>query len=481
MLNNQTTNMTALHKVEPSPPGHDDVLKVILSKVKRVDFSDHVGGDTKPSNPQYHVICINELFKQVPDKFGLAWDNQAIVYNGCFWQSVEKKEMENFLFNCAVKMGVPWLAQSHYKQKDALLKQFASASPAPKTNNQIMINLINGTLLFSPEPELKPFNKHDYLRYQLNFEYDTSQTAPVFQKYLDRCLPDKSAQMLLAEYLGYLFIPHADLKLEKALILYGSGANGKSVMFDIVNALLGRQNVANYSLESLCDDKGYHRAGIENKLLNFCTEISGKRIESSFFKAMVSGEPVEARLPYQEPVLIERYAKMMFNTNELPATTDMTEGFFRRFLIIPFDVVIPPTERDSTLAQKIIANELSGVLNWIIDGLNRLLSNRRFTECEAVRKAVKQYRHDADTVLSFLDDGGIKPGAVELKGSTLYLEYKNHCQDCGRPALGRSKFFIRLVHSGFERTEKRKQAHFGIDKIIDPANPVGFDPEELPY
>jgi putative DNA primase/helicase len=96
--------------------------------------------------------------------------------------------------------------------------------------------------------------------------------------------------LVLAEYLGYVFVKHGSrsLKEEKALILYGTGANGKSVFFEIVSALLGDQNTCNYSLQSLTDSSGYYRAKLANKLVNYGSEING-RLESSLFKQMVSG------------------------------------------------------------------------------------------------------------------------------------------------------------------------------------------------
>ena len=80
-------------------------------------------------------------------------------------------------------------------------------------------------------------------------------------------------------------------------MLYGGGANGKSVFFEIVNALLGAENIICHSLQDLTDGSGYYRAQLANKLVNYASEINGK-LESSIFKQLVSGEPVSARLPY---------------------------------------------------------------------------------------------------------------------------------------------------------------------------------------
>ena len=138
--------------------------------------------------------------------------------------------------------------------------------------------------------------------------------------------------------------------------VYGLGANGKSVIHDIVRALIGPENISSYSLQSLTNNTGYQRAEIANKLVNYASEIN-TNLEATYFKALVSGEPIEARIIYGRPFIIENYAKFIFNCNELPFAPEHTLAFFRRFLIIPFEVTIPPERQDKDLANKIINNE----------------------------------------------------------------------------------------------------------------------------
>src|SRR5690554_8092599 len=126
---------------------------------------------------------------------------------------------------------------------------------------------------------------------------------------------------------------------------------------------------------------------VANKLVNYASEINGK-LEASIFKQLVSGEPVDARLPYGEPFTLTNYAKLIFNCNELPKVVENSHSFFRRFLILTFGVTIPEEEQDSQLAHKIIESELPGVLNWVLGGLDRLLRQRRFTKSDAVNKAL---------------------------------------------------------------------------------------------
>lgn len=233
-------------------------------------------------------------------------------------------------------------------------------------------------------------------------------------------------------------------------MLYGGGANGKSVFFEIVNALLGTENVICHSLQDLTDGSGYYRAQLANKLVNYASEINGK-LESSIFKQLVSGEPVSARLPYGKPFHLTQYARLIFNCNELPRGNEFTDAYFRRFLIVPFDVTIPPEEQIKDLHSQIIENELAGVFNWVLRGLARLLKQNGFTECIAARRAVEDYRLQSDSLRQFLNDERYKSDVnVKTKIVDLYIEYKYYCQENGFYHLTKPNFIKRLKSYGIQ-------------------------------
>ena len=109
----------------------------------------------------------------------------------------------------------------------------------------------------------------------------------MFMKYLDRVLLDEDAQKVLAEYIGWIFTP---LKLEKCLFLYGSGKNGKSVFVDIVEALLGKENISHESLSDMCGENGDRsRANLSGKLLNTCSDVA----PNAFSGDILNVSPVE--------------------------------------------------------------------------------------------------------------------------------------------------------------------------------------------
>ena len=438
---------------------HAEILNQLIEQFEPLDFeamaNPHNAENFKLSNKHYTVLSIENVLQIAENnRWGLCKNHDFIyLFNGTYWDELNKETFQKFLGKAAEKIGVPTFSARYYKFRKELYEQFlgtAYLEPKPPLANRVLINLQNGTFEVSPKgTQLRPFDRSDFLTYQLPFEYNPQAKAPLFEAYLNKVLPDKERQKVLAEYLGFVFIKHGSnrLKEEKALILYGTGANGKSVFFEIVSALLGAENTSNYSLQSLTNDNGYFRAKLANKLVNYASEINGK-LESAIFKQLVSGEPVEARLPYGEPFTLKQYAKLIFNCNELPKDVEHTNAYFRRFLIIPFDVTIPPQEQDKQLHTKIIEKELSGVFNWVLDGLNRLLEQKRFTDCEAVKQAVEQYKSQSDSVKMFIDENNYQNSPTDYRLiKELYTEYRGYCIEDGFKPVNKSNFIKRL--SGF--------------------------------
>lgn len=431
---------------------HMSVLNALLTELTPIDFREKGKLDSSETITRKHYIIIsNEAILEIAqkNKWSLCMsDGFVYVYNGAYWKQMTKEVLLHFLGKASLLLSVDEFEAKHYRFRLELYNQFLSTAYLPrpvKKGNEVLINLQNGTFVITPEiQQLREFDRNDFITHQLDFAYDVDAKADKFQRYLDRVLPDKSLQMILAEFVGYVFVKQRTLKLEKALILFGNGANGKSLFFELIIAMLGPNNVSNYSLHSLTNENGYFRARLSDKLLNYASEISPK-MDSTFFKQLVSGEPIEARLPYKEPFLISDYAKLIFNTNILPREIENNEAFYRRFTLIPFSVTIPEEERDPTLSQQIIEEELAGVFNWVLSGLERLLINKHLTHSDVVDKSIQEYRQQSDTVYMFLDEENYTQDIHKEKPlADLYNLYKEYCIVCGYKGCSRKTFGERL-------------------------------------
>lgn len=455
------------------------VLKRLLEKIEVIDFAHvaSIGMVTEvrrklngPSNLKNRDQLNEELNNYMPDdegkyviiirylifvaennNCGLAVRNSVFyVYDENYWKEYSQDIITGFLESAAQKSGLDWIKVQKASVKDKLLKQFISTANFEKDDisKETKINLRNGTLIITNEdlvPRLKKPNPEDFCTYVLDFDYDPAAKAPLFKRFLDRVLPDQLCQHILFEFIGSIF---TGMKLEKALFLTGPGGNGKSVVFEVIRALLGDANVSYHTMDDLCDSKSYHRADLGQKLLNYQPEIKSIK-DMDMFKKLVTGEPVDARSPYGPVVTIKNYCKFMYNANNLP-NVEQTTAFFRRIAILPFTQTISDEEKDIDLHNKIIKTELGGVLNLVLEGLSRLISQGDFTKSPISDEQLKNYKKESDPVQLFLADEGWVISLEKIPLKALYQQFRDYCMESGYYAISNIKFTKRLESLNFK-------------------------------
>ena len=422
-----------------------DVLDAFVKRVTEVQFPKPLDGKIK--NRDYYITSIEYLFRIAKE---YSWDigirnETPHIFTGEFWQHVELRTFRYFLQAVGIRQGIPHKIIKDHKFVDLLMKQFASEArfPVLSANDTPKINLRNGTLHFTPSGvELKPFDKLDGLNYQLPYPFDPSATAPHCSKFLDHVLPNSAEQKLIFQYVGYVFLP--GLNLEKILFLIGDGSNGKSVLLNIIRALVGAEQCCSFSLEEITKSD-YHRAVLGNYILNVSTENSA-RMATEFFKKIASREPLQARHPYGRPFHVSEYATSIFAMNARPRDVEPTGAFFRRFLIVPFDVLIPENEQDPDLAKKIIDEEMSGVLNYVVEGVRTLLAEGDFDIPKSVQDVVEDFRRESDSIFNFIHKG-YQPSKIEsIPLKEMHDLYKIQYPD----GVGKKVFSARLRDLKYE-------------------------------
>lgn len=340
----------------------------------------------------YHEICYG--IYQAALKTGYPFvsiNEEMFLFTGKYLESIDNHTIKMFLKAVYGKLCNDPIAASKKETINGLFSQLPYTAMAFDVKQATdKINFRNGTLNLQTMGLVKHDWK-DYFRYMLPYDYDPVADCPAFKKYLDEVMPEQEAQDVLAEYIGWLFLPF--LKLEKILFLYGSGCNGKSVFVEIVEALVGKDNVSHESLSDLCGEYGANsRANLAGKLLNTCSDVAPNAFAGDLFKRLASQESISMKTLYKDVVTTDDYAKMIFCLNELPKTNDISNGFYRRFLVAPFNVQIPKSKIDPELSRKIIAQELPGIMNWVLEGRKRLVANKNFTESPVMNEALEEYR-----------------------------------------------------------------------------------------
>jgi putative DNA primase/helicase len=300
------------------------------------------------------------------------------------------------------------------------------------------------------------------LFYVLPYELNPKAKSPMFDKYLQTVLPNKKYQDVIFKYVASCF---SDVKLEKMLCLYGAGANGKSVLLDIIKGVLGSTNCSFVQIDSLATEgqRGQNsRTLLHNKLINISYEAKFNRIDFSIFKMLASREPVEARYMYGNPFFMENYARIIYSVNSLPTHLESTAGMFRRLLIVPFEATIAVKDQDKRLAQHIVAEEAPGVLNYILDAMKSFNKTEDIGVPEELTKIVEDLETETDNVKLWLGEAGYrvdnKTPHVKLPNlKDVYFEYKDYCEEAGvTGVLGRTTFIRRLNRFGINTVKAGK-------------------------
>jgi len=139
---------------------------------------------------------------------------------------------------------------------------------------------------------------------------------------------------LLFEIIGYTLYPSHGL--HKAFMLVGDGRNGKSTFLKLIHRILGDENVVGVSLQDLCMNR-FSQALLYHKLANIYADIPSRPLEyTGYFKMLTGEDLISADRKFKERVTFRSYAKLLFSANELPEVSDMTDAFWRRWIIVEF-------------------------------------------------------------------------------------------------------------------------------------------------
>lgn len=304
-----------------------------------------------------------------------------------------------------------------------------------------LINLQNGMYNWI-EGKLLPHNPEYLSIIRIPVEYNPSATCPTVDYFLESTLPADCAP-IAEELFGYALIPY--VRFEKAFMFTGGGRNGKSTFLTLLESFVGVENVSKIPLQEL-DENRFKRAELFGKLINLFADLDARALKSStYFKTITSGDAIDAERKHKNPFSFRPFSRLAYSANQLPYSDDKSYAYYRRWIIIPFPNRFEGKNDDKSLGYKLTQpNELSGLLNRALAGLNRLFENQDFTDSGTVKDAVENYQKQNDPVTAFvIDDCEFVP-ETEVKRTGLYIAYAKYCVDSKYDAVSRNTFYDRI-------------------------------------
>lgn len=329
--------------------------------------------------------------------------------------------------------------------EDAIFQaKMLSTIPADRKVNDKTdwICLQNGMLNYMTY-ELTPHAPDYFCTHALPVAFDPESTKRCerWEKYLETNIQTADPIAQLQEFAGYCLVRHT--KFEKCLFLLGPGRDGKSTFMKVLKEIVGDENYAAVSFPDL--ENEFHRSSLYNKLLNISTEIGGQAIESPYFKAITSGDPINAAFKHRDAFTFSPYCKLIFAGNMLPRVKDNSDAYFQRVMPIQFkrQFLEGDPERDPELLDK-FREELSEIFYWALCGLKRLTDQKRFTDCEETRTLLMGYRRSNNPVLCYIEDQCFLGEDRSVEKTELYADYRAYCGMNGYMPVNKENFFREL-------------------------------------
>jgi putative DNA primase/helicase len=243
----------------------------------------------------------------------------------------------------------------------------------------------------------------------------------------------------------------------------GRGSNGKSTILDLIKTFLGDSNYSALSLENVT--ARFNTAELENKLANIGDDIDNVTVkDTGTLKKISAGNTVTVERKSERPHKITPHATHIYSANEIPRSFDKTDGFYRRWIIVPFNARFSSTDADfdPMIFDKITTpTALSYLLNIAIRGAKRLMSRGSFCEPQIVKDALENYKADNSTVLSWIDDRNLNEDyMLDRPRDVLYDEFVDWCKSSGvrtNNVTGKKAFFKEVRDKfNFEETAIQK-------------------------
>ena len=323
------------------------------------------------------------------------------------------------------RMITAWLGRTTFAEKQSQRKELLQQL-AQKTEDRTYfddlppgVNVANGFVGWDPKEGfvLRPTSHETRSRERLPFPCDPEAECPHFLRALHRLLPSEEKRGALQEVFGaavFGLTPSRDAA-RRIVFLNGQRNSGKSTLLAILQMFVPDYATASVSPDEWGNEVG--RALLEGVHLNIVTELGGRHeLAGEHVKRIASCEPILGRLPYGQPRTFRPYAWHVFATNELPRVSDKTSAFERRVIVFNFDRPLQQAEIDGDFLGR-VREERPGVLNWLAEGVERLIQRGYLLPPPGHHEAVLSMQFGTDPVELFARLG-VEAAPNEHRGIT---------------------------------------------------------------
>lgn len=335
----------------------------------------------------------------------------------------------------------------------AKYEPMVAVTPEQLDTDPWLFNVMNGTLDLRTG-ELKPHSIDNLITKLAPVTYDPNADCPKWKEFLNQIFAGNQELIrYIQKIVGYSLT--GDTREQCLFFLYGHGSNGKSTFLDTIQEFMGPDYCKQTPSDTLMAKK--NDGGVPNdiamlkgtRLVSSVETEQGKRLNEPMVKQLTGGDKISARFMRGEWFEFKPTFKIFILTNHRPNIVGDDNGIWRRIRLIPFEVIIPPEKQDKQLGEKLKA-ELSGILNWAIDGC-MMWQREGLGMPDDVARATNEYRKDMDILGDFFEERCVLRDDLMVNHALLYKAYEDYCHENGGYKLSSKAFALKLKERGFEK------------------------------
>jgi len=363
--------------------------------------------------------------------------SEVWVYKNGIYVPQGKSEIKLLLRNLLDK----WYSQYIYGLVLAKIEPdtFIDSSLFFSHNYRDEIPIENGILnVFTRQ--LKPFTPDKIFFTKLPIKYNPNATCPMIDKFLEDVLTNTNDKNVFYELGGFCLVN--EYTFEKAFMFVGNGRNGKDKCLELLKRTMGIENCASIPLVALVPDS-FVIGELFSKKVNLAGEVSNQDLkDTSMFKATTGRSLISAKRKFLNNISFVNYATFIFACNELPMVYDISRGFWDRWVLLEFPNTFVTKEeydkaedkthlkiRDEEIIEKITTpEELSGLLNKFLDGLQNLFRNRSFSITQGTDEIKNLWIRKSNSFMAFTLDCLEGDYDSKISKKELRRKYISYCK-----------------------------------------------------
>ena len=292
----------------------------------------------------------------------------------------------------------------------------------------------------------RPYSPYPVIMHSIPVFYDPEAKAPQWETFVSEVIAKEDIP-LLQEFMGYCLFP--SMPLHHLFWFHGKGRNGKGVVVRTIQGILGRNNYSNVDLSDFKGSRRFALSVLFQKLFNVSSEPDTRYPLSVNVIKRISGEDeITAELKNKNKRLtFTNIAKILVVGNSFPEVKDQTDSFWDRIIMLKFpnrfiegETLIPQIEKNWLTRPE----DRSGVFNWMLEGLTRLLKNSAFTKTKSTEETKAEFKRVSNSFEAWQYDNTILGFKAKMTRKTSWSNYLGYCDEASLKPIAQRTFIQKI-------------------------------------